>query len=278
MENDNEQLSTAENVELTSEVEALPPTDESDTSEETETDEQKNARVQEEDAERRRVKEEKRQAGVQKRFDEITAEKYREKARADLLQEEIERLRNPVQKTEASGEPKREQFEEYEDYLRASAKFEAQQLVKEQMEQFQRTQKESATVSQMEQSRKEKEAKFIERRTAIEKEIPDYREVVEDADYNLPAHAVNLIVELEEGPLIGYHLAKNPALAAQFNGKSPEMQGFLMAQLVSTLKSAPKVSSAPAPGKPVSSSKASSSTEPPSDPEQYLAWAKKNMK
>lgn len=282
MENDNEQLSSAENEEGLSEVEEklVPQDGESDApQEQEETDEQKNARALEEDAERKRVKEEKRQASVQRRFDELTRQRYEEKARADALELIVKQYGQPQQQqAKQSDEPQRDQFDSYEDYLRASAVYEARQLVKQEIEQMQAKQKEISTISQVEKSRQDAEKQFLERRVATEKTIPDYREVVEDWEPNLPSSVVDTIIRLPEGPLLTYHLAKNPELEEQFRTAPEYMHGVLIGQLLSTLKSTPKTTSAPPPGKPVSAAKAASSDGPPADPEQYYAWAQRQQK
>lgn len=278
MSDENELQSSAENEEVSSEVVETPQTGESDTPQETETEEQKNERAVQEDAARKQAREEKRQASVQRRMDELTAQRYTEKARADLLQAELERLRSPAPQAKNAGEPQRDQFDSYEDYLEAKVTYKAEQIAKQHVEQFQTEQKKTANVTAAEQSRKESERQFLERRNALEKELPDYKDVIEDWEPNLPPSVVETIIKLPQGPLISYHLAKNPALEAQFRDQPDYMHGVLIGQLLATLNTAPKVTAAPAPGKPVSSSKAAAGTQPPSDPNQYYAWAQKNLR
>lgn len=283
MSDENELQSTAEeHVELNADDLASQEGASETPENEIETDEQKNARVQEEDAERARVKEDRRQSKVQARMNELTAQRYAEQRRADDLAEQNRRLleaiegrRNP---TLTNGTPQREQFDSYEDFLEAKAEYKAEQIVKQQIEQFTESQKKSSSIAQMQQSQKDSERLFLERRQVAEKELPDYKDVVEDWEPNLPNNVVDMIIKLEQGPLISYHMAKNPSLEAQFRDSSPEMHGVLLGQLIASLKSPQKVSSAPTPGKPVSSSKAASGTQPPSDPNQYFAWAQKNLR
>ena len=86
-------------------------TAETDTVEET--DEQKNERVQKESAARA----EKRANSIQKRMDELTADKYAERKRADELAENnarlmamIEENKAPQKQAETETEPQREHF------------------------------------------------------------------------------------------------------------------------------------------------------------------------
>lgn len=284
MENNEEQLSSAENEEVieseNADVENT-QANESDALENSETEEQKNERALQEEATRRQAKEEKRALGVQRRIDELTAKNYQEKARADALQTVLDNMNkgsNHQQQSDVSKEPQRDQFESYEDFLEAKASFKAEQIVQKHLEQYQTQQKESTTRNQAEQSRKDAESKFLERRQVLEKEIPDYRDAVEDWEPNLPNSVVEMLVKLPEGPLISYHMAKNPALEAQFRDQPEYMHGVILGQLIMSLKSTLKVSTAPAAGKTVSTSKATSSKEAPSDPEQYYAWAQKNLR
>lgn len=272
------------NAEQQSEAEGKPPVvgGESGAPEVVETDEQKNARVQEEASEKARLKEEKRQASVQRRMDELTADKYAERKRADELAGRLAALESKQNTPQAPGEPTRDQFENYEDFVTARAEFravaKAEAATAAAIAKFSETQKESQTRSVQEESRRATEKQFIERRLEVEKSIPDYKEVMADWEPNIPDSAVDLLVKMADGPLITYHLAKNPSLEAQFRDQPAYMHGILLGQLSATLKSPTKVTAAPTPGKTVSTAKGGTSTEPPSDPNQYYAWAQKNLR
>lgn len=281
---DNEQQSLAENDEVvTSEVvEEIPQNGETDPPEESETDEQKNARAIEEEATKRAAREDKRQASVQKRMDELTAQRYKAEARAEALQAELERARQPAptqQKT--ASEPQRDQFDTYEAYLEARTEYRADMIVNDRLKEFHAKQTETSSRQQQEQSRQAEHRRYVEHGQKLEKEIPDYKETIEDWDVSkIPDSLVDLLLKLPDGQgnLVSYHLAKDPGLESKLLSQPQSMHGVMVGQLLASLKSTPKVSTAPAPGKPVSSSKASSSTEPPSDPEQYYAWAQKNLR
>lgn len=251
-----------------------------------ETDEQKNTRIQAEQAEANRKREEKRQTSIQRRMDELTADKYAERKRADQLAALVEKLttgQQPKAEAQTSGEPTREQFESYEDFVAARAehraKAEAVATVRAELEKFTKTQEETQTKATRESEQQKVEKQFLERRAAVEKEIPDYREVVEDWEPKLPDSVVDLIVKLEDGPLITYHMAKNPALEAQFRDSPAHMHGILLGQLLATLKGSTKESAAPKPGKPVTAKVSpSDGSAYTGDPEGYMAWARKNLR
>lgn len=287
--NEENQQTAAENAVTLPDQEALASkVGDSGAPETVETDEQKNTRIQAETAEANRKREEKRQSSIQRRMDELTADKYAERKRADELAQQnakilalLEGKQNPP--PTAKGEPTREQFESYEDFITARAEFRAEQkastAVQQALEKFTKTQEEGQTKAARETEQQKVEKQFLERRAAAEKELPDYRDVIEDWEPKLPDSVVDLIVRLEDGPLITYHMAKNPALEAQFRDSPPHMHGILLGQLLATLKGSAKETAAPKPGKPVTGKPAASDGNGYSgEPEGYYAWAKKNLR
>ena len=278
---DEEQLPEAEISEELSEAEVKPEVDgESDAPEET--DEEKNARVAQEAAERARHKEEKRQQSVQKRFNELTKEKYAAQALATQLAEQNAKILALIEgkqsTTQPSGEPTRDQFTDYEDFVTARAEYRAEQKALAAIEKFTREQQEKSTVAERETSAKTAERQFLERRDAIEKTIPDFKEVVADWEPQLPNNVAELITKMVDGPLIAYHMAKNPELEKQFRDQPVELHGILLGQLSATLKSTQKVSAAPAPGKPVAGKPVASEGDYTGPPEGYYAWANKQQR
>jgi hypothetical protein len=243
-----------------------------------ETDEQKNERVQKEAAE----KAEKRAKGVQKRIDELTADKHAERKRADELASQNARILALLEGKQAApavqGEPKREQFESYEDFLTARAEFRAEQKAKALIEQSTKTSDEQRRKEASEQAQRTLEQGYADRQRQAAKDISDFNEVMEEADIAVPTQVFNMIMRMPDGPAIAYNMAKNPDLVQQFWSNPAEMHGILLGQLSATLKSQQKAQTkAPDPGKPVGS-KAGTATEPPSDPNLYRAWADKHLR
>ena len=279
---DEEQLPEAENSEALSDTEVKTEVNgEADAPDET--DEEKNARVAQEAAERARHKEEKRQQSVQKRFNELTAEKYASQKLATQLAEQnakiLAMLEGRQTVAQPSGEPTRDQFENYEDFVTARAEYRAEQKAQVIIEKFTKEQEEKSKSREQETSAKTAEKQFLERRDAIQKSIPDFREVVEDWEPNLPNNVAELITKMTDGPLIAYHMAKNPELEKQFREQPAELHGILLGQLSATLKSPQKaISAAPAPGKPVAGKPSASDGDFTGNPEDYYAWAMKQQK
>lgn len=246
-----------------------------------ETDEQKNERVQKEAQERS----DKKARGIQKRMDELTADKYAERKRADDLAATNARIlallegRNGASTKAESGEPNPEDYAGNDaGYWRAVAKYEASEAAKAVVNQQLKESSEQAKRQTEEQKEQQVAKEFVARRKEAEKSIPDYKDVVSDWTPSVPQSVQNMLIRLEDGPLIAYHLAKNPQLEEQFNEQPDYMHGVLLGQLLSTIKSTTKTTTnAPSPGKPVAS-KAGTSSEPPSDPKLYRAWADKNLR
>lgn len=239
-----------------------------------ETDEQKNERVRREAEE----KAAKRARGVQRRIDELTAEKHAERKRADELLELVKTLsgKSGATQTQAEGEPAQRDGEPWEDFAVRRAEWRAERKVEAKLAEFQRTQQEQTRTASSQQNEAAVEREYLARQKEAAKTIPDFMETMEEADVEVPTPVFHMLKRLPEGPLIAYHMAKNSELARQFYENPPEMHPVLLGRLAATLK-APQKSNAPAPGKPVQS-RPGTSSEPPSDPEKYWAWAEKNMR
>lgn len=248
----------------------------------TETDEQINERVQKEAQERA----ERKARGVQKRIDELTADKHAERKRAEELAAQNARLlamlegRKDAPQPQEAGEPQLEDYQDIASYIKARDAYvlkQASESAKRAAAELAEQERYTAYQRMQEQARMEAERAHMERVRKFAEKTPDYFDVIEDADVVLPISVGVYLKTLNEGPMLAYHFAKNPQLAQQFNSTPPEMHGVLIGQMLSTLKSSPSISQAPAPGKPVQS-KPGSSSEPPSDPDKYWEWAQKHMR
>lgn len=278
------QVSAPETAEIPDPEAKAPDAGASGAPENVETDEEKNRRVQAEAEAASKQRAERKQQRIQQRFDELTAEKYAANKRADELAAALNKIvgERSAPAPAQSGEPTREQFDSYEDFVTARAEYraevKAQAAAKAAIEQFTQGQKEQQTRQSLETEREQVAREFLQRRAQVEKSIPDYREVVEDWDPNIPETVSDLITRMPEGPLIAYHLAKNPDLERQFQSAPQYMHGVLLGQIVATLKASAKTTAAPAPGKPVSSKTAPSDGEYSGPVDGYYAWAKKNLR
>jgi hypothetical protein len=144
-----------------------------------------------------------------KEAEEFARDEYRERKaaveRAEALQREIDALKagksQPGTASTEGDEPKMEDFKTVGEYAKALAKYETAQALKaERAERAKDTQKQAIENVQQQ---------FAERVASTAKEISDYHEVVEAADWEVPHHIQAYIVDSEHGARLGYELAKN---------------------------------------------------------------------
>jgi len=144
-----------------------------------------------------------------KEAEEFGRDEYRERKaaveRADALQRELDALKGTksVQGTAASegDEPKQEDFKTVGEYTKALTKYEVAQARKaDSAEHAKQSQKQQIETVQQQ---------FAERIATTAKDIPDYHEVVGEADWEVPHHMQAYIVDSENGARLGYHFAKH---------------------------------------------------------------------
>ncbi len=249
-----------------------------DTTENTETDEQKNERILHERQERSR----RAASRVQQRFDELTRDKYAERAARERVERELDELRRALrqqqQPQDGDGAPKRDQFDDYESYIEARASYRATKEMVGRLEAMQR--------QVAEQQRAEHE---LRERNSVLQAIADstakFRSQAKDFD-----DAMEAIADIPSSPILERAIATadNPAAILYALGKDPErarniammdplQQAKMIGKIEHELRSTSvRVSNAPAPGKPAGA-KGGAASEPPEDPEAYFRWAEKNL-
>lgn len=199
------------------------------------------------EAEKRAAREDRKQRSLDRRFAELTEARYQEKARADQLERQLQALRQQALVQQPSGEPVREQFENYEDFIAARAEYRAEQRSLRVIEEHTRNERLRQQLAEREFSAKREAQQFVDRAREFAKATPDFHEVMEDANVEVPDSVLAMIRRSPDGPALAYHLVKQPELAQQFYESSPEMHGFLLGQMAATLKAttARQVSNAP---------------------------------
>lgn len=286
-------MSEVTGSQIAAEQDAAPPsdpaevpvtTDAPDTSDATqeiaETDEQKNERELKEQKERS----EKRARGIQKRLDELTADKYAERQRAERAEREREQLLALIQRGQqpqtsqaATDEPLRDQFNDYDTYIRAYAKWEARNearsIVERELGAERQKVEQQSQRAFMEQQASQLAGHLAKSVDEFRKTTPDYDETVEALDFVPPPDMLRAILDTDNPAKVLHALGKNAAEARRIAGMGPIAIARAIGRIEATL-TVPQVSKAPPPGKPVAS-KASSSNEPPQDTEAYMAWRKK---
>jgi len=256
-----------------------------------ETDEQKNARVAAEAAQKSAERAARAQSKVNQRMAELTAEKRAAEQRAAdalaLAQQAMQsRAAGPApQQDDPLAPPVRGADESYEDFVIRRAvhqnRVEMVRVMQARDQQAQQhAQQTAAQASEAAIARA-----YAERHAKAAAAIPDFAEVMEDADVQVPNAVARALRTMDDGPVVAYHLQKNPALVAQFAGADPITQLVVLGKIAASLKTsstdaAAQPSSAPAPGKPVGSSGGAggNADAPPEDTGAYMRWAAKHMR
>jgi hypothetical protein len=162
------------------------------------------------------------------------------------------------------GEPKPENFETYEAFMRSLTRWEIKQ---------DNLSRENAAAEH------QRVTTWKERIAAVKVELPDYDEVMSEAEEIRVSPAMHeAILTSEHGPALAYHLAKNPEEAARIFALSPiataralgKIEASFDSEKVAPEKDKPRVTKAPPPAKTVRGARADSTSEP--DPSDFSAW------
>ena len=218
--------------------------------------------------------------GVQKRIDELTRARYEaeERGRQEAEQARQEALywrQQAEQAKQQIGPPRSDQFQDYEQFLRATAAFEAQKVTEERIaaERQQAWQYQHAQMQQAQQiqARAQYEATIQQKVAEAEKKFPDFVEVVTSPE--LPGlqgtPAFGAILESEMGAEVMYYLGKNPARAHQIVSLSPLAQVREIGRIEASLSTGKSVTQAPPPPSSVNAQTGSATREPRTVDEYY---------
>ncbi len=194
---------------------------------------------------------EKAKAGVQKRFDELTRDKYAERRARENAEREAAYWRDKAEKPAAPvavvAKPKTLadfDFDEgaYASHLRQEAVQDARKAVADEM----KREREAQTAQT-------RQTKWLERVATFSKSAPDFDQVVfQQNDLPISAHMAEVISEREDGPALAYYLGQNPEVASAISRLSPGLAGAELGEIAASLKvektkPVPVVSKAPPP-------------------------------
>lgn len=233
-----------------------------------ETDEQKNTRLIREREERsqRQLK------GVQKRFDELTRDKYAERAARERAEREADELRkrlsgNAQSQASTDGPPKREDFADYDSWIEAKAEYKAAQIVERKLQEAERAAQERQAQEQLARQQQEGRRAIVQSAEKLRAQFKDFDEAMDNiVDVDAPPAMERAIAMSENPAAILYALGKQPEVARQIARLDPLAQAKAIGAIEFALKSRPpQVSQAPAPGAPVGGR--------PSSPPQTLETA-----
>lgn len=210
--------------------------------------------------------------GVQERIDELTREKH-ESAREAAYWRGIAETRAAQETPKTEAEPKAEDFQDYAEYVRALAKFEAKALVKAELAQEKAATTEAAKATTWQQ-----------RESAAKADLPDYDQVVGASRAPMTQAMAEAIRESDIGPKVAYHLAQNPDVSARLAGLSATSAIREIGKLEATLSAAAppppqrRITSAPTPPTPVGSGRSTVGDPGKMSQADYLEWRKTAIK
>lgn len=214
--------------------------------------------------------------GVQKRIDRAIRRQYEAEAEAKYLREQIARQEQPkpVQQPAAEAEPKLEDFQDYETYLKAAAKHEARQELQQQLQQHtQRVEHERAQAAQRQTV--ESWQQKVSNATA---DLPDFADVVGSSSVPMPDHVKAVVMQSEQGPKLAYYLASHPDEAEQIATQQPLAAIRSLMRIEDKLAAAPaakKATDAPAPITPVGAKAKSEKAPEDMSYSEFSEWRRK---
>lgn len=167
-----------------------------------------------------------RDGGFQRRIDQLTRKTYELEAQ---LKAERESREKPAQ--QPKGEPKRESFESYEDFLAAKAEFVAEQASERRLAKAQedyRRQAETERASKLAETWQAKQDKARD-------EFEDYDDVVSSSQAPVTSAMRDAIMESDIGPSILRHLAIHPEDAERISKLSATSQARELGKIEAAL-------------------------------------------
>lgn len=204
------------------------------------------------------------------------------RAEAKLYKEQLERaLAEKQGSQQASAEPKREDFEDFEKYLEARADYRADQKVSERLKSEREAQQGNERRTQEAAGQAKIAQSWTEREKAFQASKSDYDDVATAFTERggeietLSREARMALVESEVGPALLYHLAKNPDDLDRLADLSPASQIRELGKLETKVSMpAKRTTSAPAPAN-ITKGGATAEKDPSKmDQVQYEAWRK----
>ena len=211
----------------------------------------------------------KRLAKESRRIERIAVERARrELAEAEVVRLRAERAPQQAPTQSVQGEPKPEQFQDYESYLRAQVRWEIQQ-----------SQKEADTKEQAERQKREAfeqsstlRAKLVEPGAA---KYDDFEEVVFADDVTISGAMVTAIMESDIPSDLAYFLGTHRDEAKRIAALKTSKQYLEVDKIIQTLTKPPEQTKAPPPITPASG-KGAAIKDPSDMPyEDYVKWLRK---
>ena len=212
---------------------------------------------------------------IERRIARERAKHERETAELRQIALQRERQQEP-QRQAPQGEPKLEDFDNFDAYIAAKAEFIADKKINQ-------------TLTEREQRQAEERAQAARLRTVdswnkriatAEAEMPDFRDVIGNADVPMTAPMQQAIMESDAGPKLAYYLATHPDEAAGIAEMSPVATVRALTRIEDKLLAQPvaRKSNVPPPVEPVGV-KAKAERNPDDMPvKDWLKWRNAQLK
>lgn len=239
--------------------------------------------------------------GVQKRLDELTRQREDEKRRAEAAEARLDRVlatlerQAGIQKAqpgeaapEEDPEPQRPSRhaiadpQAYEDALLDYAEQRAQWIARKEVRTATAEAEQRLNQSAAEQEQQAAHAAYRARVDEAKAKIADFDEVAHSPDVQVSIPMAAAILQSENGPLLQYHLGKNPQEAQRIRALAPPLQllelGKLEARLTAPPAPKPAVSAAPAPIKPLTGAQAPQKSPEDMSMDEYAAYRRAQLR
>lgn len=212
---------------------------------------------------------------AERRINRLTAEKYRERARAEAAERELAYLRQQQapqqQQARDDGPPKLEQFDSFDRYLEARDTWVTDRATRNAADAVNGhlTQRQQAQMQQQMQER------FSTRLREFQSSTPDFEEVIESGDFIPTPAMTQAIFESDIGPRIAYYLAQHSEEAQAITRMSPTAAIRALGRIEAKLEAEPvkkPVSAAPKPVEPVSGKGQATKDPDKMSTDEWLKW------
>lgn len=164
---------------------------------------------------------------------------------------ELEAIKQPPEKP--ADAPKRENYDDYEEYIEARAEYRAEQAATKRLEAADKAREEREREAQAIQQHQTFESAREDTLERGSEKYEDFEAVTQQEDLHITPVMGDALLSSERGEDIWYHLGKNPDVAEKIANMEPVQQILEMGRLEERLSAGKTASNAPPPTKPVSS-------------------------
>ena len=177
--------------------------------------------------------------GVQKRINELARQRYEAEQRAESERRQRELLEQQIkqQTPKEPGEPKEDDFETYDEYIRALGRWEAKKEYEAQKTEEEK-QREAVT-------RQQKEQEFVRRSVEVKAKYEDFDMVRMNAILSEPMESA--IISSELGPEVLYYLGNHVDESYNISQMDPINAARELGRIEAKISLTPKSSNAPKP-------------------------------